>query len=595
MNEPDSSTLPPADESDPAEPRVGPDFDFTDPNSRLAPYYLQTSHVLAILVVMAIFLFYNFNPLGHTDIWGHIKLGEWIVQNQRLPEREPFSPHSDPTLPASNFAWLTQVMLYGTFRLGAWLAGGGPLQQTEGGVDLLRFLHGLCQAAKATFLLLAFRRCTRSLPLAIGGVVIVFVLTLAPSGVQRPQSFAEVLFALLLWLLIRPLTAGVAEPSISWRCTWGVGGLLVLWANVHGSFLVGFVLVALFWLGGVLESLRDRGFGATLRTTALHRPLLALVVGFVAMSFANPHGWRAIPEVFAFAQLPPVRTMTEWQPMAFSRGPGGHWGYLAILILIALTQLASPRVFQPTPLLLLATFGLGPLVQERLMTWWCMLVPIILLPVWADLVVVGPETAARWTSVLSLRKTIIAAGIVIVGLVWTNLFQLLLGHEPTPLPVAVAPATLWPVTDDVLHGRAAAAAGDNQKLADNPLAQALATSLKTYPNGQFRGAIFVPEAMGDYLVWSLPAYAPVTVYSHVHVFPTRYWDDYREVLFGRPGWKTVLDRNDVNLVIAPIEQCRELFEKLKADPNWTVILEPTTETRHRSHRLFAVLRKTPLR
>src|SRR5882724_3759572 len=105
---------PTANEPEPDEPPVGPDIDFTDPNSPLAPYYFQASHVLATLLIVAVFLFFNLmTPLWHSDIWGHLKTGEWIVANRQLPERELFSPFSDPTLHASNFQWLSQVVLAG--------------------------------------------------------------------------------------------------------------------------------------------------------------------------------------------------------------------------------------------------------------------------------------------------------------------------------------------------------------------------------------------------------------------------------------------------------------------------------------------------
>src|SRR5438105_2431036 len=85
----------------------GPGIDFTDPNAPLAPYYLQTSHVVAALFIMGIFLFYAlFRPLWHSDFWGHLKFGQWIVEHGRLPDREPFSPFSDSSAPYVNFQWL---------------------------------------------------------------------------------------------------------------------------------------------------------------------------------------------------------------------------------------------------------------------------------------------------------------------------------------------------------------------------------------------------------------------------------------------------------------------------------------------------------
>jgi hypothetical protein len=572
-----------------AKPQAGSNFDFTDPNSPLAPYYMRTSHVLATLLIAALFVFFNLTPLGHSDIWGHLKIGEWIIDNQRLPERELFSPFSDPTLPASNFQWLSQAMYAGAFRFGAWFVGGTPLHQVEGGIEMLRTLHALCEALKALFLLLALRRIAGSLPLAIAGVCVVFSLSLFPSAVQRPQAFAEVLFALTLWLLSRPLVE-TPEPNVplSWRRTLAIAAVLTLWANIHGSFLIGIALVGLFWLGAVISSLQERGFATTIADRPLHRTLLAVILGTVLLSLLNPHGIRAIPEVLLFGKSPNVMSMREWRPIEFSTGLGGHWSYLIALGLVILTQLAAPRVYGPTQLLLLLVFGTTPLLQERLMTWWVMLVPVLVAPMWATIVTGDPE---KWTSVLSLRKTIIAAGILLVGLIWSSAAQIMLGHPPTAIVKSATPATLWQITDDLLHGKPSS---DDETLKTSPLARALSEELKNYPGGVFQGNIFTPEEMGDYLVWSLPAKAPVIVYSHVHAFPPGWWEDYVEVLFGRSGWRGVLDRERVNLVICKMEHREELFEKLRNDPDWVILLDQSETPINRSQRLFAAIRKQPI-
>ena len=59
--------------------------------------------------------------------------------------------------------------------------------------------------------------------------------------VIRAQSFAYPLFALTLWLVV----ADSAAPRLRAR-TWLVLPVLVLWANMHGSVLIGAAMVALY-------------------------------------------------------------------------------------------------------------------------------------------------------------------------------------------------------------------------------------------------------------------------------------------------------------------------------------------------------------
>jgi hypothetical protein len=86
----------------------------------------------------------------------------------------------------------------------------------------------------------------------------------------------------------------------------------------------------------------------------------------------------------------------------------------------------------------------------------------------------------------------------------------------------------------------------------------------------------------------------VMVYSHVHVFPANYWDEYMEVLFAHPGWKRVLERHGVNLIISQVEQRQDLLDAVKADPEWDVILDQSQQPINRWYRLFVALRKSPL-
>lgn len=338
------------------------------------------------------------------------------------------------------------------------------------------------------------------------------------------------------------------------------------------------------WQRGGLAACKDRD---------LHRPLVALAASIVLLSLLNPHGIRVIPDVLEFAKNANVRTMQEWRPLDFSAGSGGHWGYLALLVLIAGSQLFSDRVLTPSFLVLLLLFGFVPLLQERLMTWWVMIAPLLLIFLWKEIGRPFNAWFEQKRSVLSLRKTILAAAVVVVGLVWSSPVQLLLGHAPVPIDVSVSRATLWPVTENLLEGRADSAA-DTHLLEKSALYQGLRKGLASYAGGRFRGRMLTAEALGDFLIWSLPPKAPVLVYSHVHVFPEDFWEEYMEVLFARPGWRYVLDRHDVNLVVAQADSRQDLLVKLRDDPEWEIILDDTDRPINPQYRLFAALRKNPL-
>src|SRR5262245_19448381 len=103
----------------------------------------STWSVVAIAVLCLAFILLNLLPLWHTDVWAHLKYGQWIVENRALPEHEPFADLADKQAPYISFAWLSQVILYFTFKLGAAAAGGDELHQLAGGAQFLCTLHAL--------------------------------------------------------------------------------------------------------------------------------------------------------------------------------------------------------------------------------------------------------------------------------------------------------------------------------------------------------------------------------------------------------------------------------------------------------------------
>ncbi len=559
---------------------VGAGIDFTDPNSPLAPYYLQASHLVATALLCAFFLYYSIVcPLWHTDIWGHLKFGERLVQTWTFPEHEPFSTLSDPHTPCHQLQWLSQLLLYGVYAAGAWLAGGDEVSQTAGGVQLLRFAHALLQVGRFALLLFAYRRASASMPLACAGMTLVFVLVLGPSAVLRPQVIGELLFAGALLALSRPV--------LSRRGLFLLPVLLVVWANAHGSYVAGLALVGLFLLGRCAEVWRqERSPRALLDDGQVKRLLAVLFSSVVAIALLNPEGPAIYTHTLAMSGHPNLQDMIEWQPLDFGQSVGGHWAYLALLLLIAVSQALSPTALSPTALLMLISFGVWPLFQQRMLTWWIMLAPWLLMPLWsATAAAVRP--IVRFESVLSFRKTLLAIFLVILTSLFSGPVQWLLAGRPQRLDRAVSQATPWFLAQALKHS-------DAEKAKILPL---LTEELqKSYAHGRYQGVILAREILGDYLVWSLPRDMPVLVYSHVHCFSEEVWQDYLRGTRGRLGWWEVLDRRRINLVLLDPELGPELALLLRQDAAWRVVLDETGDARKPDPRtrLFIAVRRQPL-
>jgi hypothetical protein len=183
--------------------------------------------------------------------------------------------------------WLAQLATFGLFKVG--------------GLKLLALVH-VAFITAALGLSLLTGRLRGGSPRAVAwlslGTVYLFALS---AGHVRAQSFAFPLFAVVLLLL-------VTDKRGSTRVLLTLP-LLVLWANVHGSVVVGAALVGLKGLTMLFESTRERDSGTSRTCGSL------LVAGSVVACLITPNGLRIVPYYHEMLLNPSFRSLVaEWRP-----------------------------------------------------------------------------------------------------------------------------------------------------------------------------------------------------------------------------------------------------------------------------------------
>ena len=442
---------------------------------------------------------------------------------------------------------------------------------------MLALLFALISIMRCLLLFLSYRRVTASGPLACVGLLLALLVV---GRVQRPQLAGDLCFAALLLMLSRPL--------LSRRALVLIPLCLVLWANLHGSYVVGLALLGLFFLGRAIEvgwTARSWRGTAIAKDLQVRRLFLAGLLATAGIALLNPHGPWLLLYTLRFSQNANVASMDEWKPLDFREGPGDHWVYSVTVVLAIVTQILSPRLLSPTALLLCFSFAVFPLWQRRMLIWWYVLVPWIVLPPWAEL---GRRLSWSWLhyrSQPSGAKTLLAGLVVFLAVMLTPSVKWLRGGQPRSLDRSLSPGTPWK-----LAAQLTAPPGDKTYYPE------LSAALQGYPEGRFQGRIFASETQGDYLLWALPPEYPVLVYTHVHLFSPEHWRDCLTVLAAEPGWRGVLDRHGVNLLVIEVEQHPQLTEALQADADWQIVLDETglREKRDPRMRLLIAVRKKPL-
>ncbi len=518
---------------------------------------IKPRHTAACAALAVVYLIANYVPLRATDLWSHVRFGQWILDHGRMPSADPTQWLAEG-MPVIDSAWLSQVLLAAVERLG----GAQWLSNLFAVVTLIT----VCIWARIFYLR------TQRFGSAALATTLMLIFGFSRLTTLRPETFATACFAVFVWLLSRNTQSSNRFDDATWpRWSWapffsassplspprGQSVLwlalpltMAVWTNLHGSFVIGLLLLACGTLGHAVQIVRQKGRLAALWTDGELQRWILLSQLCAAATLLNPYGLRLLFYVTSFTSHPAVATISEWQPLALL-GTGGR-EFAFSWLLLTLVWRRSRRPIHPTSLLLLAATGWATVHQVRMIAWYAPMAALALAPHLANLL---PQSgfAPPWGRPLQTKNdarhstahwwpALTCALIVWTALAWSGVGQAILGQ-----PVRSARR---------LYG------------SDTPLA--VAEYLNEHPPA---GPIFNPQWWGDWLVWRGPRDLMVFVTTQMHLLPPHVFQDYQRVVDVAPGWQTTLDRYAISTVIVdPIRQTR-LAAAMQTSDSWQLVYE----------------------
>jgi hypothetical protein len=385
--------------------------------------------------------------------------------------------------------------------------------------------------------------------------------------------FGLLLFAVFLAVLSRPVLSKAAVVAIPL--------LLALWANLHGSFAVGFALLGLAWVGRVVEAALGGEGGrvkAVLADTGVRRLTLALVLGLAAVCL-NPAGPRIYLNVLAFGSHPNLSSMIEWRPLTAGVNVPSLAVYVALWVGVLACQLLARRWVRPVHYSAAALFGLAPLLQQRLNSWWLLVGAWVLTALMGAVAVRMNRSLPRSTP--SLRKTVLAVAAAVPFLLLSPLSGWVAGNGPPPAQRVCVTATPIELADALADP--AGSHGDRVK----PVADAL----KAGYAGRTLGPVFCSPELGEFLLWRNIPGAPPVRFAHPHLFAADHWMTSQRAALGQ-GWAEWLDELRVNVIVVEPDYCAPLVAAVGKSGEWKVVLHEKGGRDPRA-RLFVAVRKAP--
>jgi len=270
-------------------------------NSEAAPALAAALPFLVAAVVYLVAMLAGANLLTDPDCYWHVAVGRWIVEHGAVPTTDPFSF----TFAGAHWIakeWLSQLLYYGAYQLAGWT-----------GMAVIA-----AAAAALAFGLLAHQLEKTLAPVAVLLLIAAAFVLVTPHLTARPHALA--LPVMVAW------TAGLVAAVDRRRAPslWLLP-LMVLWANLHGGFTLGFVLVGATGLDAVWSaSAAER---KSLAFTWIRFGILTLVAACI-----TPYGPESILVTGRILGMGgTLHFITEWRPQDF-----GHLAPFEILLLLGI-------------------------------------------------------------------------------------------------------------------------------------------------------------------------------------------------------------------------------------------------------------------
>jgi hypothetical protein len=452
--------------------------------------------VLATIVLAVPFLLAR-TGMNDPDIWWHLRNAEYLIQHHQIPDHDMYS-FTLPEYPWINHEWLSEVPYYFSWK-------------AFGVVGLKSLSLVLIWAILLGVLFLTYQE-SKNLKAAVTACCFAGFLSSVSFG-PRTILFGYVYLVVLLIVLQRLRRKGTAP-------LWLVPALFCVWANTHGSWLIGLIIFSIVIVAGLVSG----SWGLIDATRWDRRQIRNLAVTWLASVsalFVNPFGTRLVtyPLDLAFRQKLNIAHVAEWVSVDFHTMRGKL--VLGLIIVLLLTALVRRARWTLTEVLLLLFALYSGLTYVRFLV----LLAIVAAPIVAKALDFFPVYRRE------LETPILNAVVVIAML--------------------CAMVNYWPKAAELQHS-----------VDENYPTEAL-SYLKTHPPSS---PMLNAYLWGGYLGWN-DRNIKVFIDSRVDIFEySGVLQDYLNLLSVQDP-QGILDKYHINSVLFPRDE--PLTRVLQMDPRWT--------------------------
>lgn len=448
-----------------------------------------------VLVVFGIcFSYICIMPIDQYDFWQHLKVGEIIFNSKHILSNDIFT-FTIPRKPYIDMHWGAQVYYY--------------ILYVFGGLKLLIFSHALLLTLAYAFVFRTSYIKTNSLKTSSIATLISLVISMSNFAL-RPQEFSILFFSILFYLLQS-------------KKLYLIPFIFFFWANFHGGFLAGFLLICAHLLEEI--NFKEKIF--------FNHEIFSTLLISILFTLINPYGVELYSTLFKVAPASSkITKISEWMPSSFNDETGRM--FFIFLILLVVIQLWKRLRWTKTEILSFFIFTLLAFKYQRAVIWW----GIVTVPIFSRyislLVPNQPQKASPNDYKINLIFGCLISTLFISYLPWFK--------ENNPL----VPAIKRSLTS-----------------AETPIE--LAKRLSALKESK---RIFNNFSWGSYFIWSLREDQKLFFDPKDFIYPKEIIEDYFLVSNGEKGWEKILSKYDTDTVAIGKEEQSGLIEEMRKSDQW---------------------------
>lgn len=290
---------------------------------------LQWTQAIALSVLYAIPVFFalRMDQVTDTDVWWHLRIGQWIVEHKAIPHTELFSTFASGK-PWAAYSWLFELIVFGLF-------------QKLGLIGIVVYTSTMAVAITVAVHQVV-RRLNSDFTLGVG-LTFLAMYTMGRIFTPRPWLLTILFFALEINILM-----GVRRTGKTRELLW-LPLIFAVWTNIHIQFIDGLLVLGI----GLTESVAAQRW-PVIETKIRLRWMVSIFLACLAATLLNPHGWKiykvAYDLVMQVALLPQIM---EFSPISFRNLD--DWCLVGILLAATVVLSRARRIaFFETMLLALS-------------------------------------------------------------------------------------------------------------------------------------------------------------------------------------------------------------------------------------------------